>query len=162
MNKKKLLTLDEVITELQTIGYRYELDGCFYCSFLRKCNGDGNCYLVDAYHYLNEYQKITEVCHEHGIRSLWGFVLPEPDKVKGNPNFLDIDNPALTWDELETMQGEPVWLERPEWKEWLLISEIDKDKSEIYLRDKWGNGVSVNYRNVGYWRAYRKERYEDA
>ena len=70
------------------------------------------------------------------------------------------DNPPLTWDELQQMEGKPVWVERPEWKEWLLVSEIDEDKCEIYLRDKWGNGVSVNGRNIGYWRAYRKERSE--
>ena len=64
----------------------------------------------------------------------------------------------LTWEELKEMVGKPVWMERPEWKEWLLVSEIDNDKCEMYLRDKWGNGVLVNGRNVGYWRAYRKER----
>ena len=40
--------------------------------------------------------------------------------------------------------------------------DIDEDTGEIYLRDKWGNGVIVNIRNLGYWRAYRKERNEDA
>lgn len=94
---------------------------------------------ADALHYLKEYRKLDSL-----------------DAVA----FSEDDNPELIWDELRQMEGKPVWVERPEWKEWLLVSEIDERKCEIYLRDKWGNGAIVNGRNIGYWRAYQKERHE--
>lgn len=96
---------------------------------------------ADALHYL----KVFRAEREHLVEL-------HRELVKEN------DNNPLTWSELRQMEGKPVWMKRPEWKEWLLVSEIDEDKCEIYLRDKWGNGIIVNGRNVGYWRAYRKER----
>lgn len=98
----------------------------------------------------NKYRMTNDALDAQRLQMMWvdkHFAFEEP-------------NDPLTWDELKGMEGRPIWLERPEWKEWLLVSEIDNDKCEMYLRDKWGNGVIVNGRNVGYWRAYRKERTE--
>ena len=53
-------SLDEVISELETIFNRYELEGCFYCSFQRECNGDNRCYLADTLYHLKEYKKMLE------------------------------------------------------------------------------------------------------
>lgn len=67
-------------------------------------------------------------------------------------------NDPLTWNELKEMVGKPVWMETPEWSEWMLLNYIDQDKSELYFRDKWGNGFSCNIRNHLTWHAYPKER----
>lgn len=98
----------------------------------------------------NKYRMAQDALDAQRLHMMW---------VDKHFKFEEPDDP-LTWDELRQMEGKPIWLERPEWKEWLLVSEIDNDKCEMYLRDKWGNGVIVNGRNVGYWRAYRKERTE--
>ena len=98
----------------------------------------------------NKYRMAQDALDAQRLQMMWvdkHFAFEEPTD-------------PLTWDELKGMEGKPIWLERPEWKEWLLVSEIDNDKCEMYLRDKWGNGVIVNGRNVGYWRAYRKEKTE--
>lgn len=92
---------------------------------------------IDALKYLEMYK---ELANDSALFAKWK------------------ENSPLTWNELKDMEGKPIWMERPEWKEWLLISEIDEDKCEIYLRDKWGNGIIVNGRNVGYWRAYRRRK----
>lgn len=136
-------TLDEVITELED-------EGVF----------------PDALHYLQTYRadklewEQTRQANEERYQEAVKNCERAENKFIARLKELDIGtlNDPLTWDELKTMEGTPVWVERPEWKEWLLVSEIDEDKCEIYLRDKWGNGISVNGRNIGYWRAYRKER----
>jgi hypothetical protein len=139
--KKPEWTIENVITSLEN-------NSCSECSYTCRtpfeCNCKGCFYrdaVAKAVEYLKEYKKLDSL-----------------DAVA----FTEDDNPLLTWQELRQMEGKPVWLERPEWKEWLLISEIDEYKCEIYLRDKWGNGASVNGRNIGYWRAYRKEKNENS
>ena len=105
---------------------------------------------ADALYYLKEYKKTKKhlACMDSG-------------EIRGDDTQV-VNNPPLTWKELTHMIGKPVWMERPEWKEWLLVSEVDMARDEIFLRDKWGNGVIVNGRNMGYWRAYREEYHENA
>lgn len=124
-----MMTINDILKALECCsGYDPKCEDCSY-------RGIGMCESVskeDAVLYLKEYKNLLDSQKE--------------------------ENPPLTWDELRTMKGKPVWMERPEWEEWLLVSEIDNDKCEMYLRDKWGNGVIVNGRNVGYWQAYQKEK----
>ena len=134
--------LDEVIDAMErcSIPHYFDCKGCPYedDDAEVECKSDDRD--ADVLHYLKVLQKMQKA--QPVTKGEW-------DELYNSP---------LTWDELQQMEGKPVWMERPEWKEWLLISEIDGDKCEIYLRDKWGNGVIVNARNIGYWRAYRKER----
>ena len=65
-----------------------------------------------------------------------------------------LDNPTLTWDELKTMEGKPVWVEE---KGMLSIWIIIGDVSENWLYSTDCNA----YRHEEYgkiWNAYRKER----
>ena len=146
-------TLDEVI---DAIGFckSGDLSKCKDCPYIGTCELDYAVLSDDALHYLKVLKdildplKVKKISHEitcPKCNSVIAILLPE-------------SNDPLGWETLKTMEGKPVWVERPEWKEWLLISEIDEGKCEMYLRDKWGNGVIVNGRNIGYWQAYRKER----
>ena len=139
-------TLNEVIDNLEYTNFD---DDGFAINL--HCNE-----IVDVLNYLKEYRSIWESDRKHYEDWIEQYKDSRNKHQQAVKEMLK--NPPLTWDELKEMEGKPVWMERPEWKEWLIVSEIDNDKCEIYLRDKWGNGVSVNVRNPGYWRAYRKER----
>lgn len=97
----------------------------------------------ESLRYLEQYQKVTDILHEHGIVSVWGIVLPGPEKVKGKPNFRDIDNSPLSWDELcrIDMIGEPVWNSGT--RRWMLLIDSGSDNTWIELvnhaggRERW-------------------------
>lgn len=58
------------------------------------------------------------------------------------------ENPPLTWDELQQMEGKPVWIEGPfitEGPHWIIVGP-----SHLY------NGKIVGYGKT--WQAYRKEK----
>ena len=58
------------------------------------------------------------------------------------------DNPELTWEQLEKMEGKPVWIEGPfitEGPHWIIVGP-----SHLY------DGKIVGYGKT--WQAYRKER----
>ena len=75
-----------------------------------------------------------------------------------------IDNLPLTWDELRTMEGKPVWVEYGigfNQKRWVVINSFHNTGSFCYM------DVSGNYPNTfwqkdmgedEYWQAYRKEK----
>ena len=135
-------TLNDVIDAMErcSIPHYFDCKGCPYEDDDAETGCRPEDRDADVLHYLKVLQKMQRA---------QPVTKGECDELYNNP---------LTWQEIQQMEGKPVWVERPEWKEWLLISEIDGDKCEIYFRDKWGNGVIANARNVGYWRAYRKER----
>ena len=95
---------------------------------------------ADALHYLKEYRKLD---------SLDAVAFPEDD------------NPALSWDELKTMEGKPVWVEVDgEWwgRFWAFV-EVESDsyinffqKGQEYPEDLWKSNMGKT------WNAYRKER----
>ena len=66
-------------------------------------------------------------------------------------------NPALTWDELQKMEGKPVWIElhykgcKP-WSGWEIVDEVS---------NKWMTTHKDDYAReqmCEQWQAYRKER----
>ncbi len=69
------------------------------------------------------------------------------------------ENPPLTWDELKTMEGKPVWVEgaeHPETGAWYLIQKVD---ALVWLRTSYGDWVTLHKPTHGTgWQAYRKER----
>ena len=77
------------------------------------------------------------------------------------------ENPPLTWDELKTMEGKPVWVEynfqignkefRDNSKCWCIIRKFKPwYDTEIIIT---GNGIVLSKNEqVKCWQAYRKER----
>ena len=165
-------TLDEVIRAVQHCGLvsnfdeNHEYDGgCPYedCSVCEKKRMLGK----DIIHYLMEYREITDVCHKHGITSVWGHLLPDPDKTDKSKklNFDNAyDNDPLTWQELKQMEGKPVWVEYGidfQAKHWIILPEMACSyRHDRYSRDSFCLGVVRFYKDdIGKeWQAYRKER----
>lgn len=79
----------------------------------------------------------------------------------------DEDNPVLTWEQLKTMEGKPVWIEllnHDIWEypshrvdsEWWVIGEVRKD--DIILAT-YLDEMELFEDDLGViWQAYRKER----
>lgn len=71
-------------------------------------------------------------------------------------------NDPLTWDELRTMEGKPVWVEAesisvgvsPYWKDWYIIKSFSDDEF-MYCNDGYEWAKETQGRM---WQAYRKER----
>ncbi len=75
------------------------------------------------------------------------------------------ENPPLTWDELRTMGGKPVWVEGYYPSAWYIVREVQKNKdgTEDIILDGFqgltGIGRDDKYGDVeNGWQAYRKER----
>lgn len=75
------------------------------------------------------------------------------------------ENPALSWDELKTMEGMPVWVEGKTVKHWAVITGIYYDDLnegyllETYYAEKQGSNTSRRKRSTlgKTWQVYRKE-----
>lgn len=94
------------------------------------------------------------------------------DEIAALPDYYELvnfwaesqANPPLTWDELKTMEGKPVWVEYGigfNQKRWVVIHSFHNTGSFCYMN------VSGNYpdtfwqKDMGedeFWQAYRKER----
>lgn len=77
---------------------------------------------------------------------------------------LTVANPPLTWQELRTMEGKPLWVERKRKKAWGLIDGMYTDAFYYdfvtikVLHDLWHlSKVSMGKT----WQAYRKERTDE-
>ena len=168
---KPMKTINEVIKANECCTHDGGLDSrCEDCPY----SGIGACILereTDALHYLKQYQEVTSTLHKHGIGSVWGITLPNPEKVEGK---LDIDeaivmmnkpshfdkrsdfNPPLTWKELSNMKGKPVWMEFKNGdKFWIVIYNVGRlQDGTLMLTDK-----TEFYTDRGKdWNAYRRER----
>ena len=130
-------TLDEVIAELEDEGLF--ADALHYLKELRDMSGG-------TWQEVGNTSQITcPKCHSEFV------ILPE-------------SNNALTWDELRTMKGKPVWVEYGcdfNQKRWVIIHSFHNTGSFCYM------DVSGNYPNTfwqkdmgedEFWQAYRKER----
>lgn len=137
-------TLDEAIDALVFCSEGL----CEYCPFNKEdrhlCQ-DAKCAV--ALGYLKEYRKIKN--HLACINNA---------EIRGD-NTQIINNPPLTWNELQTMEGEPVWAEQHhgDTKGWLLI--LRKCDDVVTCTTKHGNSFYLYKANYGEkWQAYRKER----
>lgn len=131
-------TLDEVIKALEICDETVTAN-CPDCPYDIDCeNVPGEDLRADALHYLKEYQ---------GLSKMWNDKL---DKEQ--------ENPALTWDELRTMKGKPVWVEALLYKQWAVIAYVGSD----YIRFEGANLYAPESRQYmgadDGWQAYRKER----
>lgn len=72
-------------------------------------------------------------------------------------------NPPLTWDELKSMEGKPVWVESSDSfnrRRWMFVGEwFDDDEMRLFdMGDDYPDYVSKKGYESGTWQAYRKER----
>ena len=73
------------------------------------------------------------------------------------------ENPPLTWDELKSMEGKPVWVEMDGYKpNWGIVMNQDKRNGRLMLcgYDEVAIRIEINEEGEGtVWQAYRKERH---
>lgn len=133
------------------MSYSNDDDDCKGCPYAE--NGEPKCYGADkkdALYYLKEYKKVIDVMHEHGIGSVWGITLPDPEKVEGKPDIDGCANMPLTWEELKQMDGKPIW-----------ISDFGWDIADGVGDDTMNTAFGITYKRVNMnieWQAYRKEK----
>ena len=137
-------TLDEVINIFEkACDLERRCENCSGCmSQENGCPNDGANAVPDALHYLKEYRK---------LEMAYVKVLSDIE-----------DNPPLTWDELKTMEGKPVWIDAeslsvgvsPYWKDCYIIKSFSNDEF-MYCNDgfEWAKEMQGRM-----WQAYRKER----
>ena len=70
-------------------------------------------------------------------------------------------NRPLTWQELQQMEGKPVWIENGGWKLWVIISHIEDPDTEYERLYTYGATCPLTlYKKHHTWQAYQKERTE--
>ena len=185
-------TLDEVIKALEIC--TSDRGGCEECPYDPDCKPDRK--WDDALHYLkeyrmqlddivakrkklesemNRYQEAVKNCEEAENKYRQ---LAQNSGELGNTSqitcpkchsefvILPESNPALTWDELRTMKGKPVWIEGEHgciWdqKSWVLI-RLYKENDDLIICVGTDNGhyeFTIDKEDYGTdWQAYRKER----
>ena len=130
--------------------------------------------VTSARHYLKEYQaskealvidreRFTEACLHHmeakekleaqRIQMMW---------VDKNFSFEEPNNP-LTWDELKTMEGKPVWIECPTISNadrWTVIKKFNPvgGNKNLFEMETEDGGLFLRKNQGKIWNAYRKER----
>lgn len=151
-------TLDEVIKAMEMCTTCPEDDEmCPGCPYADK-SGNPQCVgqdKEDALHYLKEYKERKEslrywsekaISEQQNLADAYMLYKMENEK----------DNNSLTWDELKSMEGKPVWVENRFYKKWLIAYKVN-DEDIIFD----GNGFYTQAFAIDYdkaWQAYRKER----
>ena len=138
-------TLNEVIEKCQEnvdlVARGWDEEDCFL----------SHEYMVDALHYLKEYQ---------------GYLIGKEISEAFDEAFTEMYNPPLTWDELKTMEGKPVWVEiennDPVWAIPMGISTLGDNERMCMVGAEGGHAIHVEVAkdSVNGWQAYRKERNE--
>ena len=126
-------TLDEVIKAQERCG---TYPNCHFC-FLHS--GPMCEWIRDALQWLKGYKAHIEL-----------------DRLRDK---CEAKNDPLTWEELKSMEGKPVWVEDDFYKkgEWLLIQMVEGN--DIWYVDRWAQKDKFYRDNFGrLWQAYRKER----
>lgn len=128
-------TIDEVIEELQYWDTCHEYPECFYDDEVTR----------DALHYLKEFKRISARLEKIALGNI-------------TETLEKLDNPPLTWDELKTMIGKPIWVKYEGYApDWEVVEYIGDTKW------KWGEVIETHLsilhkENQGKeWQAYRKE-----
>lgn len=132
-------TLDEVIKTLEDC----EVRGGFF---------DWKYGISDALHYLKEYKRAKDELDSTRLAYL--DVLT--DYVALKQWWAESQaNPALSWDELRTMEGKPVWYEHEFWKGWIILGKVEQGVNCEMIPDREEKWYIVK---DGSAKAYRKER----
>lgn len=152
-------TLDEVIKDFEIcLKASLNLESCNGCSYADeydpRCRSHNS---ADVLHYLKEYKEQQEmlsywsekaISEQQTIADAYMFYKIASEKEK--------DNLPLSWEELMTMEGKPVWVEQEITKKkycgWVIIKAVADNAivtdSRLFYADNYGKT----------WQAYRKER----
>ena len=152
-------TLDEVIKANECCDHGEPDSRCEDCPY----NGIGACCAEresDALNYLKEYKNQQEF-YDQSIHRTTEMI----DKYeKTVAEYLSVNNPPLTWDELRTMEGKPVWIESiPLVRRWVIIKKFHPYGGNKNLFDmEVADGAHFLRKNMrrddpAWWQAYRKE-----
>lgn len=134
-------TLDEVIIALEvcTSGYcsHPKHGDCPYLDERNDC--DTRQRKLDALQWLKGYKAHIEL-----------------DRLRDK---CEAKNDPLTWDELRTMDGKPVWVENQFYKRWLIAYKVNREDIIFDGNGFYTQAFSADYGKA--WQAYRKERTND-
>lgn len=123
----------------------------------------GTAWTRDALYYLKEYKTVRESLIENLKRN------DDLRQMYLNAMAQWEDNPALTWEQLKEMEGEPVFMDEYDqidrdkgWRrcKWMLVEFVN---DEYFIgRDMSGEQYAFYKvdKNDYSWQAYRKKRYE--
>lgn len=105
----------------------------------------------DALYHLKKYKRVQNKIEKIAL----GNIEDTLDKL---------DNKPLTWDELKTMEGKPVWVEDHNdddepYNRWYIVERFIKEQGDEYavLNDYYFSRKYFNDKTDG-WQAYKKER----
>ena len=158
-------TLEEVIKALEIC--TSDRGGCEGCPYDPDCKPDKK--WDEAIHYLKKYQKVdSNYWSEKAISELNNIAdaiflrayREDKDELTALRAFWkeQHENAPLTWDELKTMEGKPVWVEALLYKQWAVIGYV----GENHIRFEGVNLYAPESRTYmgaeNGWQAYRKER----
>ena len=160
--------LNEVIKAMENC-YGSDAECCDKCSYTMEVTGHGvicrKCDLEDdALHYLKELRDMTDIPMEYfeSGGTLQNFAdTSQITCPKCHSEFVilpDANNP-LTWDELKSMKGKPVWVVEEgyqTWEYWSLVYWMKDD--ELTLLNENGQMTYSKNEQGTVWKAYRKER----
>ena len=154
----EMKTIDEVIKANECCDHGEPDSRCEDCPY----NGIGACCAEresDALHYLKEYRSDKATWEADRKWYLNWIEQYKEAREKHQQAVIELKkNPPLTWDELRTMEGKPVWVEALLYKQWAVIAYI----GEEYIRFEGANLYAPECRiymgEDNGWQAYRKER----
>ena len=133
-------SFDEVIKALSICGRHSNCEGCPYENVSYSTEIGNTCKDIMHYDALYYMQDRIDECQEA--------------------------NPPLTWDELRTMEGKPVWVEVLSDEidlssRWMLVARETKAHSlPLAYTDDIGHWIFGHEDKLGkIWQAYRKERF---
>lgn len=140
-------TLDEVIKAWSICFSDNSRSDCTGCPYADE-DGEAACFnhdRTDALIYLKAYQ--------------WQMTNPDGDHLqleKCRALLSDFyRNDPLSWDELRTMEGKPVWYEHEFWKGWIILGKVEQGVNCEMIPDREEKWYIVK---DGSAKAYRKER----
>ena len=145
-----MLTLDEVIERLEGIfGYISDSTKNDVLLYLKLYRSDKAQWEIDR----EAYETAGRTARE-------AYEAARDKHLAAIKELNDKHNPPLTWDELRTMEGKPVWIEllgKGQWKGWDVIGGFYTDDfgdamCTVRLDDYYLNDLEKT------WQAYRKER----
>ena len=150
-------TLDEVIDAMERCSKTncFDCNGCPYEDDDAEvgCRSDDKD--ADALHYLKEYQQTVK------------WIEIEAEQFEQTCEFIRkaTANDPLTWDELQKMEGKPVWVEILSDEidlssRWMMVARETKAHSlPLAYTDDMGHWIYGHEDDLGKtWQAYRKER----
>ena len=114
---------------------------------------------ADALHYLKEYRSEKAMWEADRKGFLNWIEQYKEAREKHQQAVIELKkNPPLTWDELKTMEGKPVWVEylkdgESYDAEWIIIQDINDECMSDTQRFGY---QKLDYSD--YWKAYRKEK----